>query len=313
MIDLYQPPRPAIILPGEPWQREVNRKLIAMGLGIAQRQAVVHALKALQHDRNRSSILKPTLDDLAKYSKTDVADLATLVPGVGASAVVGRQTATVPQIRDSTSGFNNTAAASNIVSFPAAAVAGDRFIIVYALQTNATADITHPAGYTVLLNNWATGASSGRLSVVYRDLQGADSPPTFGVASSTWRAAWVGICIKAGTFDPSASPSLSAATDSGASTNVQPASISVPGWSPYVSLLFVFGYWNHNIAVSSEPSGYSSVATGMGTTATGATAHIASNDQSVLGNYNATSGTPGPIVIASSSRYVSGTIVVKGA
>lgn len=84
MIDLpppvvWQPSRPAIIQAVEPWQKEVHRKLAALGIDRRVRLAVVSELKRLEGVR--SSLVRASIDEVARYADSSGLLLAIL-PGM---------------------------------------------------------------------------------------------------------------------------------------------------------------------------------------------------------------------------------------
>lgn len=71
MIALDLPPRPAIIQAAEPWEIRLGNDLTRRGVSFSQRLAVVAEVRRLQSLSQRflsKRILRPTLDDLARYA-----------------------------------------------------------------------------------------------------------------------------------------------------------------------------------------------------------------------------------------------------
>lgn len=68
---LWTPPKPAIIQSAEPWQNEVNQKLVELGVSRNVRRSVVSELTKLRGERQ--SVIRPTAEDLAKWAGIDKA------------------------------------------------------------------------------------------------------------------------------------------------------------------------------------------------------------------------------------------------
>lgn len=77
MIDLYIPPKPAIILAGEPWQTAVARDLTRLGVPFGVRLSLIAELKRLQGCRR--VVLRPAVKDLEDFAGLPVGVLASML------------------------------------------------------------------------------------------------------------------------------------------------------------------------------------------------------------------------------------------
>lgn len=68
---LWTPPKPAIISAAEPWQIEVNQKLVELGVSRNVRRSVVRELTKLHGERQ--SVIRPAAEDIAKWAGIDKA------------------------------------------------------------------------------------------------------------------------------------------------------------------------------------------------------------------------------------------------
>lgn len=103
--------KPAIIRPGEPWQREAHKKLEALGIPFGVRLAVVSELFRLQGDR--PSVIRPALCDLQKYAGIES---ASILPGIGGFIAASSAAAAMSSsyVTETTANFIN--ASSNTFS-----------------------------------------------------------------------------------------------------------------------------------------------------------------------------------------------------
>ncbi len=98
---------PAIILPGEPWQREVTRYLARHGVSFSKRQDIVREIQCTLSAP--AKLLRPAISDLEAFAGVS---LAAMIPGVGASAAVAGgsggewQTAWSGSLTTNTTGFS---------------------------------------------------------------------------------------------------------------------------------------------------------------------------------------------------------------
>ncbi len=69
MIDLYLPPKPAILRVGEPWQHRVHEFLARHGVPFSKRLAVVGEIKRLSHTPR---LLREAQKDLARFIEVPV-------------------------------------------------------------------------------------------------------------------------------------------------------------------------------------------------------------------------------------------------
>lgn len=77
MIDLYVPPKPAIIQPGEPWERRALAELEKRGVPLRVRLAVVAELERLRGAK--PAIVRAAAADLERYSKIAPFALGSMV------------------------------------------------------------------------------------------------------------------------------------------------------------------------------------------------------------------------------------------
>lgn len=229
------------------------------------------------------------------------------VPGLAVPTLLMGSTQVFPSVRSTNSGFNNTAAGTHTLNLPSSYSAGDLLIVLVAMQNNGTATWNTPSGWTAIpnLNNAQNGNTQGALGAFYKVATGSEgSTVDVTVSASTWRQAYNTYAI----YNYTGTPEAQKSADSGSSTTVDPPSLSPSGATASTKYLFLaLGAWTHSNNATDDPDGYSDAVQGQGTTATGAT--LRSLRKQVTG----TSDNPNTFTITSSSRWLGGTIAVKGA
>lgn len=174
---IFDLPQPAIIQRAEPWELELHRKLSLLGLPRHVRRAIVAEFKRLEGSSR--SIVKPALDDLARYGK-EPALAHILCPPIGWKAATAGAVTSIAYVTHTTStGGTITAPASGIEP-------GDLLVLIQYSQSIPSAgpgtDVT-PDGFTDMppspsINGGGGTNRSGRMSGKYKIADGSEDGAT---------------------------------------------------------------------------------------------------------------------------------------
>lgn len=300
-VDLYLPPKPAIIRLADPWEREVSRDLIAKGVPLHVRQDVVSALRKVFGGRN--DIARAQASDLEEYVKRSVNPMLAL-GGSFASFLTasGSASAIFPEVRSTAAGSGgSTSATSHNAGLPSSYNSGDLLILIMAAQINASGAWNTPSGWTSFLTGF-NGNSQGHVRAVYKTASGSEGSTVTITNAAATRASWNSYAIY--NHDSGQAPTSQASPDSGASTTADPPSLT-PSWGSYKNLWIALVSSKESNTPSVNPTSYGNAITGTVTATNGPTLH------SVRRQLEASSDDPSAFTIGS-SRFVVGTIAVKG-
>ena len=177
------------------------------------------------------------------------------------------------------------------------AIAGERSLVFVA--ASAEVSIGFPAGWTVLVSTFVTGAW---MAIAYRDYQGGDPVSiTVTTAGSAGIAAHA-LNIKAGTYDPAVAPLKNSSPQTTATPN--PAALTDPsGTRPKLAI----AWWgtDGNASLSLYPANM-----GAGTNYLRGSPFCSSN--LALQTTNAASFDPGAFTLSASQNGVASTLFIVG-
>jgi hypothetical protein len=290
MIDLQLPPKPALIRAAEPWQIGLTADLKRRGFSGPVRRTIVAELE--RASAARPAIIKALTNDLAKYAGDTTLASMLLNPYIYGGSFPTRRDVSINAV-DS----NNTSHTHNLPSY----VAGDLLVAFACVQPSSTATITSFGGWTQVYQT-ANGASAAKQGVFYKVAasEGTTISATVDVSS---RLLSVIYSITTGTY--SGTPEGTSVADPGASASPNPPSLTPTGGSARYLWLVACSQDNSNPATV-LPTGFSSQ---FDAVLAGTNRPSMSTCQQAL---VASSLDPSAFTITTSSRWVAGTVAIRG-
>lgn len=177
------------------------------------------------------------------------------------------------------------------------ALTGERSIVF--VSASAEVSVSFPAGWTVLISTFVTGAW---LAVAYRDFQSGDPASITVTTAGTAGIATHAVNIQAGTYDPAVAPLKNSSPQTTATPN--PAALTDPsGTRPKLAI----AWWgtDGNASLSLYPANM-----GSGTTYLRDPPFCSSN--LALQTTNAASFDPGAFTLSASQNGVASTLFIVG-